>query len=47
MNFIIRIYGYINPTYSYVGAFLTTCRINIAGFGNYKIHTNQVKKWKQ
>jgi len=39
MNFIIRIYRHTNTVYSFVEPFLTTYRIDVAGFGNDEIHT--------
>jgi len=37
------IYGYLTPPCCCVETFLTTCRIDIAKFGNYEIHSI---KWK-
>src|SRR5690625_7497006 len=39
MNFIIPVYCNTATTYSFVDPFLTTCRIDVADFGNYEIHS--------
>jgi len=39
VNFIIRILCHITTTCSSVGAFETTCCIDVANFGHYEIHS--------